>query len=195
MQKNTKGRLPQEVRTLVDMADDIEELWRHRFGWLSPDGAIHPCHLFQHLTYFENVPEFAEAFARYSATITENQEAMNEALAALGPDEHAEMHSFELMEEEAKYLLTDTVYSSGWVRLGMAVNRRYSHDPALRPRIREVLSDPSYFILEAEGSLTGLEKLKPRLYRISKYLGCELVSHPVRWNDKGYRVFVNHPSF
>lgn len=126
---------------------DIKALLDTRFGWLTPQGDLVACALHDHLSALSDVPELATDVAEHAETLSENQSRVDEHQMSLEPDEHPEMHQFSGMDDDANLKLTLAAYRLGWIRLGMRLATR----PQPGASIRELLSEPANFMIEAEG--------------------------------------------
>lgn len=104
--------------------------------------------MYDHVSALSTSPDLAEAVRRYKEEIDSNEEAMNEALAMLGPDDHPEMHRFAGMNDDARGKLTRAAYEAGWIRLGLMYDQQAV--PRDRSRLSDFLQNP-VFMLEAEG--------------------------------------------
>lgn len=130
------------------LTEQIKEFRETRFGWLRPDGTLVPCPMYDHISALGSSPDLAEAVARYTEEVNANEEAMNEALSMLGPDDHPEMHRFSGMNDDARAKLTRAAYEAGWIRLGLMYDQQAV--PRDRARVRDFMQNP-VFMLEAEG--------------------------------------------
>ncbi|RYD66612.1 MAG: hypothetical protein EOP83_04660 [Verrucomicrobiaceae bacterium] len=172
----------------------IDAFIKHRFGWMTPTGSILACDMHDHLVALRDVPEFREAVAAYETTVANNAEWMANELDSLGDDDHPEMHRFDGMDDDAKELLTHTVYAAGWVRLG------YCHDMSaiialVRPALMRKKFDEIPQYVEAEGLAGAVDWLKESLTKLSWGLGCRLVSRRMEYQnilDRRKRVIGQH---
>ena len=130
------------------LTEQIKEFRDTRFGWLQPDGTLRPCPMYDHVSVLGSSPDLFDAVRAYKEEVESNEEAMNEALAMLGPDDHPEMHRFAGMNDDARAKLTRTAYEAGWIRLGLMYDRQAV--PRDQARIRDFMQNP-VFMLEAEG--------------------------------------------
>lgn len=130
------------------LTEQIKEFRETRFGWLQPDGTLRPCPMYDHISALGSSPDLAGAVRAYKEEVESNEEAMNEALAMLGPDDHPEMHRFSGMNDHARAKLTLAAYEAGWIRLGLMYDQQAV--PRDRARVADFMRNP-VFMLEAEG--------------------------------------------
>lgn len=154
--------------------DEVRRFRETHFGWLRPDGLLVACALFDHLGVLGQVPEMADAVATYAATVDENEQAMAEALASLGPDDHPEMHRFDGMNDDARERLTRSAYVTGWVRLGLHLDRSAPLPSDRRAVLRSFINDPSNWVVEAEGFNAGVDLHRNSLEELAALVDAKL---------------------
>lgn len=149
------------------LTEQIKEFRDTRFGWLQPDGTLRPCPMYDHVSVLGSSPDLFDAVRAYKEEVESNEEAMNEALAMLGPDDHPEMHRFSGMNDDARAKLTRAAYEAGWIRLGLMYDQHAV--PRDRARVADFMRNP-VFMLEAEGYDQPIVKQKRLLEDLAAIL-------------------------
>lgn len=127
--------------------DLLQRFRASRFGWLNPSGELIVCKSFGHV-------EALGKQDRYEQLYQESEDAMEEELASLEPDEHPALHRFDSSGDARRGVMLEA-YNEGWVRLGLWADQ--------------------YAKLEAISALPALTAQIERIKFITDVLGCELV--------------------
>lgn len=149
------------------LTEQIKAFRETRFGWLQPDGTLRPCPMYDHISVLGSSPDLFDAVRAYKEEVDANEEAMNEALAVLAPEDHPEMHRFGGMNDDARAKLTRAAYEAGWIRLGLMYDQQAV--PRDRARIADYMRNP-VFMLEAEGYDQPIVKQKRQIEDLAAIL-------------------------
>lgn len=173
-----------------------DALFQTKYGWLSPDKQIYPVRFHEHFAFLATRPELYDQFTQFTQTVEANDREMQDDLDSLEPDEHPAMHRFDGMNDEAREILINHIYSIGWIRLGFLMDSQYQYSNISERVnfIRKFASDSTQYTLEAEGFAECLRIRRPMLNNICRELGCQLRVQPIHYEKTKYHR-GNHPGF
>lgn len=154
--------------------EQLEALGRAGFGWLSPDGALIPCGLHDHLQAIAAVPSVAamvQPLLARKAEVDEIEAGCQEISDREGAS-NAEWHVYECAFEDWRVEIRtvfDRLHADGWIRLGTGTNYEGK-------------------VLEAEGFFDTPQTSKPALTAVAETIGATLRATPISdWREEEAR--------
>ena len=143
-------------------------------GWLTDAGELLPCELHEHMQRLAAVPRFRESYQAYDHMCRFNDAWMQSELASLSDGEHAAMHRFDGLNDDAKAALVKVVYEAGWIRLGRTLDIEKVAGMVEPERRGSAYLDPANFFVEAEGLTPAVRGHRRTLDGIVARLGSGL---------------------
>ena len=158
----------------MKFADWVPEQ-RDFYAWVDADGMVHDVgDAFNHAEFFKDHAEFGADYQEMLAELERNEEERDQHIFNLEPDEHPGMHVFAFDDDNSRFRFYLKVYDRGWCRLGA---HHWRH------------SQKSKWAIDLYGREASLNKHKPILLELKRYLAAKVIVGEVRDAREYYSVF------